>query len=313
MKQEREKLLKRVAYLYYIENKTQSEIAKELNIYRTTISRMLKEARESGIVRIRIDGRDSRIFSLEQKLKKRFDLTDVVLATTENDDTEDGKNDALSIEAANYFKRVIKDDMTIGVSWGQSLGDAIRALESRKKNNATFVPLVGGPSQVNTMYHVNTLIYELSRKFNARSLYINAMVIQEDIRTCEAIMNSKYFHEIKEYWQHLDIALVGVGGALNNEHSQWRDLLSHEDIEMLKLREVVGDCCCRFYDYEGKIISSELSSRTIGLTLEQLSKVPISIGVARGGHKVKAIKPLLERKYINHLITDEETAKLLLK
>lgn len=313
MRNDREKLLKRVAYLYYIENKTQSEIARELDIYRTTISRMLKEARDSGLVKISIDGTDSRVFALEQELKMRFNLVNVIIAETETHYSDEEKNDALSVEAANYFKRVIKDDMAIGVSWGQTLGDAIRLIESRKKVNATFVPLVGGPSQINTMYHVNTLIYELGRKFSANGLYINAMVIQEDVKTCEAILKSKYFQEIKNYWKNLDVALVGVGGVLNSKNSQWRDLLSDNDIEMMKLREVVGDCCCRFYDYEGKIISSELSDRTIGLTLEQLSQVPISIGVARGVHKVRAIKPLLDKKIINHLITDEETAILLLK
>lgn len=54
MKNEKSKLLARVAYLYYSENKTQSEIAKILGVYRTTISRMLSQAKKTGIVKINI-------------------------------------------------------------------------------------------------------------------------------------------------------------------------------------------------------------------------------------------------------------------
>ena len=38
MKYERKKLLAKLAYLYYIEEKSQSEIATETGIYRTTVN-----------------------------------------------------------------------------------------------------------------------------------------------------------------------------------------------------------------------------------------------------------------------------------
>ena len=43
MRNERKKLLAKLAYLYYIEEKSQAEIAAETGIYRTTVSRMLAE------------------------------------------------------------------------------------------------------------------------------------------------------------------------------------------------------------------------------------------------------------------------------
>ena len=54
MNQDRNKLLSKIAYLYYIENLNQSQIAAKLGIYRTSISRMLTEARNAGIVKIAI-------------------------------------------------------------------------------------------------------------------------------------------------------------------------------------------------------------------------------------------------------------------
>ena len=55
MKDERKKLLAKLAYLYYVEDKSQSQIAAETGIYRTTVSRMLAEAKKEGVVKIEIE------------------------------------------------------------------------------------------------------------------------------------------------------------------------------------------------------------------------------------------------------------------
>ena len=47
MQKEEDKLLVRIAEMYYQEDKNQSQISKELNIHRSTISRLLKRSRTS--------------------------------------------------------------------------------------------------------------------------------------------------------------------------------------------------------------------------------------------------------------------------
>ena len=63
MKDERKKLLAKLAYLYYVEDKSQSQIAAETGIYRTTVSRMLAEAKKEGVVKIEIENLENRSFS----------------------------------------------------------------------------------------------------------------------------------------------------------------------------------------------------------------------------------------------------------
>ena len=74
MKKEKKKLLAKIAYLYYVENKNQTEISNILGIYRTTISRMLTQARKEGIVKIEIMDFDSEIFALEEYFRKKYQL-----------------------------------------------------------------------------------------------------------------------------------------------------------------------------------------------------------------------------------------------
>ncbi|WP_075979970.1 sugar-binding transcriptional regulator [Bacillus massilinigeriensis] len=313
MQEGKRKLLAKVAYLYYIEDKNQNEIAKELNIYRTTISRMLKQARDEGIVTIEIHDYDPAVFSLELYLKEKFDLKDIVICPSSYEGTEEEKEENVAEEAASYLKRIIKKNDVVGVSWGSTLRKMIGKIQRVKMTDATFVPLAGGPSHVHSLYHVNTIVYDLARHFNGKSIFINATVVQETKELRDGIMNSKYFEEIKNYWENLDVALVGIGGPLSAKSSEWRDLLTNEDREELKLREAIGDCCCQFIDQDGKILKGNLYNRTVSVRLEQLKETPYSIGVARGKQKSRSILAMLKKQYINVLITDEETALEILK
>ena len=286
MKEDKKKLLAKIAYMYYEQEMTQAQIAKELDIYRTTVSRMLSQAKAEGIVEIKINHFDASLFELEEQLAEA---------------------------AGAWIRRHLSDDMVIGLSWGASVGRAVNRIDPKQLSNVSVVPIVGGPSHINSRYHVNTLVYELARKLNGQSLFVNATVIQETKELAEGIFNSKYFHDLKEYWKRLDLVIVGVGGPLSYHKSQWRDLLSQADYEELKLREAVGDCCCRFYDGYGKLLNGPLNQRTIGLSLAELARVPQTVGIARGVSKARSIAPLLEKGYLKTLITDQETAQEILR
>lgn len=313
MKEDKKKLLAKIAYMYYEQELTQAQIAKELAIYRTTVSRMLSQAKKEGIVEIKINHFDASLFELEEKFKQTFGLTAVELIPTENDVNEETKEEQLAEAASAWIRRQLTDEMVIGLSWGASVGRAINKIDAKQLSNVSVVPVVGGPSHINSRYHVNTLVYELARKLNGTSLFVNATVIQETKELAEGIFHSKYFHDLKEYWKRLDFVIVGIGGPLSYHKSQWRDLLSAADYEELKLREAVGDCCCRFYDAYGKRLNGALNQRTIGLTLEELANVPQSVGIARGISKARSIAPLLEKGYLKTLITDQETAQEILR
>ncbi|MDH6363222.1 DNA-binding transcriptional regulator LsrR (DeoR family) [Enterococcus sp. PF1-24] len=193
------------------------------------------------------------------------------------------------------------------------MGDAVNKIEKKYLENTMFLPIVGGPSHINSKYHVNTLVYELAKKFHGESIFVNASVIQESKELAEGILNSNYFEELKGYWERLDTVIVGIGGPLSYKKSKWRDLLNDEDFEDLKMREAIGDCCCCFFDREGKVSKGNLYKRRIGVSLETLQKVPCSIGIARGKVKARAILALLKKGYINTLMTDQETVLEILR
>ena len=64
----------RVAWLYYMENLTQAEIGERLGLTRARVNRMLSEARQTGIVNIRLNSAFASCAELEHRLRRECGL-----------------------------------------------------------------------------------------------------------------------------------------------------------------------------------------------------------------------------------------------
>src|SRR5699024_1381184 len=124
--------LAKAAYMYYIEGLTQKEIAEQLGIYRSTVSRMLTQAKKKKIVEIKIHNYDPEIFLMESELKSLYHLKNVEIAAVKETDTTFEKEEKTSIAAADWLRQSINDAATIGISWGSSLGNAVEKIEDRQ-------------------------------------------------------------------------------------------------------------------------------------------------------------------------------------
>lgn len=307
MNDERKRLLAKIAYLHFIEGKSQTKIAADLGIYRTTISRMITKAKEKQIVTIKINDYDTEIFYLEDFIQIKYNLKRVEVIDDRDFETKEAVKEAIAKRSAELVRHLIQENDNVGISWGSTLSKMVNVLEPKTGKEGTICPLAGGPSNINTKFHVNTLVYEMSRILQGRAIYINSSVIQETQEQAATVFSTKRFQELTDLWDKLDLAIVGIGGTLEDNVSQWRDLLTSRDYQRLSQEHAVGEVCCRFIDQEGNNVYQDLQNRTIGLTLEQLKKVPKSVAVAYGDNKANAILAIIKKKYINHLVTDRKT------
>ena len=74
-----DELMMQAASMYYQEDMTQAEIARELFLSRTKVSRLLKLAKEQRKVEIRICGGAQRNSFLERLFKEQFGLKEVLI------------------------------------------------------------------------------------------------------------------------------------------------------------------------------------------------------------------------------------------
>lgn len=111
------RLIVKIAQLYYEQDMTQAQIARELGIYRTTISRLLKRGREQGIVTIAINYDYNENLWLEQQLKQKFDLKEAVVAACDSLLEEDQLN-LIGLHGAQLVDRLLEPGDIVGFSWG---------------------------------------------------------------------------------------------------------------------------------------------------------------------------------------------------
>src|ERR1017187_7199289 len=113
---EESKLMLLCAQLFYRHQKQQQEIARELRISPSKVSRLLKKAVEEEIVQIRIN--PPQLSHLAVQLSKTYGLRDVVVIPS-GDPTE--RKQDLGIAAARYFERVVGEHAKVGLSCGMTL------------------------------------------------------------------------------------------------------------------------------------------------------------------------------------------------
>lgn len=300
---EEERLLHKIAKLYYEDNHTQGYIAKETGIYRTTVGRMLKKARKEGIVKIEIKSPNEQ-FHLEEKIANHFGMKEVIIVSS----NEEQANEDIATACHKLLDRIIKDSDVLGVSWGTSVGSLANQLKDLKPKDITCVPLVGGAGKMNVEYHVNAIVANFAQAFNGVSHFIDAVAIYESKETAYEIIHSDFLHKVIELWDKLTVAIVGIGTPKSSSNMVWSGFLGQSEQIELQEHHAVGDILSRFYTMEGRVIHSPIAERTIAVQLEKLKNLRYSIGVAYAKEKAATIIGAMRGNFINTLVTNEETA-----
>jgi DNA-binding transcriptional regulator LsrR (DeoR family) len=110
-----------------------------------------------------------------------------------------------------------------------------------------------------------------------------------------------------------DIALLGIGD-LHPTTSGFAaaGFITPAELTDLVAAGAVGDMAGQIYTLTGKLHPCPYNRRVIGLTLEELKQIPITIAVAMGETKIKAILGGLRTGAINVFCTDHRTASAVL-
>jgi len=156
------------------------------------------------------------------------------------------------------------------------------------------------------------LARRIAENFDGQVVYLMAPAFAKDQATRDAILSNESVFKVLDMSKKVDIALVGIGGVLKTSTLlDTGDLYDHE-IEELRKKKVVGNICGNFYDEMGAIIETLADKRRISISLQDLKKIPLVIGVAGGKNKFLPILGALKGRFIQALITDDLTAKLLI-
>jgi deoxyribonucleoside regulator len=302
------RLIVKCCKLYYEEYYTQNEISNVLGVSRPTISRMLKEGRELGIVKIEIiNPFQSNFEALERQTEKQFNIREVIIVEDEADEIMQKKN--LAKAAAKFLRRIIKDGDAIGVSMGTTLKGITEYINSKEKRRLTFIPLIGGVGQSKIDIHPNDIVMGFAQAFggNFKLLHAPAVVSNEDIK--KALLKERSIKDIIDHSKLCNIGIVGIGSPTDMASTMMTSgYFNEDDTKEFARLGGVGDICLQFYDINGNTESFDFNKRVVGIDLMDLKKIDTVIGVAGGEKKVRAIIGALNSKIIDVLITNYSNA-----
>jgi DNA-binding transcriptional regulator LsrR (DeoR family) len=309
---EQRKLLYKLAVAYYEDGLTQKQIGKRFGVSRIKVSRLLRQARQEKIVNIHITPVDDANIDLERVLCQKYGLDEVIAVPVKNGQAVDFYHE-LGVAAADTLQRSLQNKEVIAITWGRTLKAVVNNLPAMTKPEIRVVQALGGINSPDVEINGSELARKLAQIVGARPILLSSpgLVASREIR--DALIKDPQISRVIDLAARADIALVGVG-ALNLESLARRyNIISRDDFERLKARDVIGDIGLRYFNSQGEQVDDELHDRTIGLDLNQLRKVKRVIGVTGGPDKVESIRAALKGKLINVLITDDNTGKALLE
>lgn len=292
----------KIAWYYYIDNLTQQQIADLVGIPRLRVIKLLDRARQSGIIQFKISENKSHIY-MENTIARQFGLKDVFIVPSASG--MKNRNEALAQAAAIYIANRLPDNAFINMGYGDTTCRILNHLANNSSTRLSVVSLTGGVNY----YLPNTL----TNVFNARLYLTPAPFVMSTKEMVEAINNEPAVREIAEMVPLSAMTIIGIGGIDENATTVLTGMVSPKDLRYLSMQGAVGDVLCHFLDVNGNQVESPLDDRLITTSLETLSKQNNVIGVAGGENKVNAIIGALNANVLDILITDQDTAELIIK
>jgi DNA-binding transcriptional regulator LsrR (DeoR family) len=291
-----------------------SEIGDRLGISRHRVGRLLREAIETGVVKIEIQSSFSKSIEIEQALEKAFGLkTSLVVEVSPDLPPEDIKL-ATCKAGGRFLRELIKNHHTIGVGWGTTTFELINQLEPVEIRDATVVQITGGNKRLSVQFDCHEVTRRLAEKLSVDPVLLHAPGVVDKKETRELLMRESAIAGTFQHFDKLDIVVVGIGAIVPEVASMLigSGYVSATELKSLKRAGAVGDVFSYFINDNGEIVQTEIYDRSITIGIRHIRKVPITVGIATGVEKSRAVAAAIRGGFVNTLIVDSLLAEALL-
>lgn len=308
-----QELLAQVASLYYSEELTQDAIATQLGLSRVKIYRLLKQARQEQVIQFTINWPLQREQELERALCQRFGLQEALVLRANPQDLQHTLQ-RLGALAARYLEQILKDGMTLTVCLGRSTYEAINAIRPGFQAKVQVVQALGSMAFAQQSLDSATLARLLAQKLGGEVTYLSAPGMADNAEAATVLRRQRDIQRVLTLAQSAQVALLGIGN-LDPALSSFvkAGLITAEEMNTMQAKGAVGDMGGQVFTADGRLFDHGWNQRVIGLHLDEMKRIPLTIAVAAGLPKAAAILGALRTGAVGVLCTDDETARAVIE
>lgn len=299
----------RAVWLYYNQGKTQKDIADLLGVSRSTVIRMLDEARKRAEVQIWINETAEDCVSLALRLEETLGLDEAIVVPG----TLSPEATAVDVGAAlgQFLSEVIQDDMTVGVGWGRTLLASLKTFRAARRANTRVVSLLGGLIEARS---INPIEYSwrLASQIDAECMLMLAPLVVSSPEIKRELIESCGLGVLFDRARSLDLAVISCGDFGVEGSSLSGTFLAEAQRRGLAEAGAVCDTLCHFLKADGTSVDHPVQECVMAVGLDAVAEAKHVLLATGGARRVEAIRATIRRTGCNTLITDEAAAKGLL-
>ncbi|MEZ7826421.1 MAG: sugar-binding domain-containing protein [Aquiluna sp.] len=304
--------LARVAEMHFIQRMDQKLIASRIHASRSTVSRMLKEAIDSGIVDFKINHPLARDSQLEKQLSKTLKLREVWVSKLESATTRD-EGRIIGELGARCIDQQIPKIGSLAICWGSATKLVVESLETNPDKHVHVIQMIGSMGTSDSTNDGVELTKMAARRLKGTYELLNAPLVVDDEASALSLLRQSAISRVLDAAEAADCALVGLGAiSLNSSALVAAGYLTADEVSDALVLGAVGDVSGILIDSGGKEVVSKFSSRVIGLKPPRIKNIKNTVAVAFGQDKLQIIQAAALGEYIDILITDSSTARSLI-
>jgi len=246
-------------------------------------------------------------------LRKRYPHLKHVLIIPSFEHTPEIIRTNIGRYAANFLIETLQPGQQITLGCGRTLEAMVKALPVRKISGISVIQAMGNLSHEAHKIDYNEIARVAAEKLGGKVHYLSAPAIlgigsgsaEEFLRT------NPMLSAALSIANKADIFLFGIGSIESDLVYTRFGLIQEHELQELK-GKVVGDICGRFYDIHGREIESAFEQRLIGIDLSSIHSAKYAIALAGGVDKAAPLLGAIRGRWINGLISDEQTVNSIL-
>ncbi|GAA4826018.1 sugar-binding transcriptional regulator [Streptomyces ziwulingensis] len=305
-----------VARRFYLQNQSKVDIAREFDISRFKVARLLDAAVAHDIVRIDITVPAEIDAPLSRALADRFGLSHCVvvdLSRSEGgpvapaDQRQAGR--WLGTAAAQLVSEITAEGEVLGLDGSRpvrALSEAVGRLPSCQVVQLTGVH---GPDLAQDA--AVAAVRRTAEAGGGRAFPLHVPFILPDAPTAALLRSQPATAETLHQFDRVTKAVVGIE-AWDATPATVYDASTERERDTYREFGACAEVAGHLFDTAGQVIPTELNARVISMSAAQLRAVPEVIGLSGGARGAGALLAVLKSGLLTAAVTDATTARAIL-